>query len=194
MSRTFVARAEKTYPAPRELVWAFVSDTNRSDRGMGLAPARYRWERDAEGRNVRVASAKEMGFALEWVEPPYRWLEGSFVEGRRDFVRGPAEAAGLRVELEDAPGGGTRLRAETFFTASGVAAWLLGPFQILKMGHNLRRYLAHLASTLVEAGALGRDDTQPAVVRAQRLLTRGYDPVTSGPRTPPNAPILDLRA
>ncbi|MBW2461565.1 MAG: hypothetical protein JRH11_07950, partial [Deltaproteobacteria bacterium] len=68
----YEAIRRRTFRAPRALVWALVADTNRWDRASGLAPGSYEW-RDVDGVWSRVAKATELGFALEWIEPAYRW-------------------------------------------------------------------------------------------------------------------------
>ncbi|MGE0786273.1 MAG: adenylate/guanylate cyclase domain-containing protein [Sandaracinaceae bacterium] len=192
--RRYEVTLERVIDAPRELVWAVVSDTNRSDRAIGLAAATYRWDKDADGNQVRVASASELGVALEWVEPPYRWIEGSFVQGARTFVKGPVHTGYFEARLSDTEDGKTLLRAKAGMTAEGPLAVLLGPVQKLKFRSGLQRYLGGVVSALdgwrdVPTG--GRD--QPAAVRVKTLLSRAYDPVTSGPRSEANRSLLDRR-
>ena len=193
--KRYAAEAERVYAAPRELVWAVVADTNRSDRAMGLAPAKYRWEVDEEGNRTRVASARELGQELEWIEPPYRWIEGRFVQGRRTFVKGPVSRAGFEAHLEDAEGGGTRLRATTWMEAGGVLGFFAGPVQKLKFRSGLKRYFDAIGGVLEgwERYELGELD-EPAAIRVKRLLGQTYDEVTSGPRTEPNRTLLERRA
>src|SRR5258708_7051862 len=96
----YAVERERVIQAPRSLVWAVVSDTNRWDRVAGLAPAKYAWLKEGN-RNLRLARAKELGVELEWIEPPYQWIEGAMVEGIRRFRKGPLESGGFRVTLED---------------------------------------------------------------------------------------------
>src|SRR5947209_1579141 len=70
--------------APPELVWALVADTNRFDRASGMVPGKYEFRCLIEGderTRTRVAHAKQMGFDIRWIEPPYDWAEGRFVSG-----------------------------------------------------------------------------------------------------------------
>ncbi|HJL16580.1 MAG TPA: adenylate/guanylate cyclase domain-containing protein [Sandaracinaceae bacterium LLY-WYZ-13_1] len=193
--RRFEAADARIYDAPRELVWALVSDTNRSDRALGLAAATYRWDEDPEtGQQVRIASARELGQPLEWIEPPYEWVEGRFVRGRRTFIQGPVAEGWFSAELEDADEG-TRLTARAGLSARGVVAFALGPVQRAKFRRNLRRYLDALDEVLagwreVDLGPR----TQPAAVRAQRLLAGTDEAITTGPRTPCDAAVLQARA
>lgn len=180
--------------APRELVWAVVSDTNRSDRAVGLAAATYRWDVDEHGNQIRIASASELGQALEWIEPPYRWIEGRFVLGGRRFVKGPVDTGFFEAHLEDAEGDRTQLTVCVGMTSSSPIAFALGPVQRMKFKSALTRYLDGVEDVLrgwsdVEM----EDESVPAAVRIQRLLTRADDPITVGPRTEPNASLLHRR-
>jgi class 3 adenylate cyclase len=163
--------------APAPLVWALVADSNRFDRAAGLAPGRYRFvERD--GRRERVAAATQYGFDIEWVEPPYQWIEGRSIRGAREFLKGPARAGGFAVTLtpdEDAPAERTIVDAEVWVQPKGP----LGPFTSLfvrpQLRASLRRYLAAVDGLLERArtrlGGFGeRLGLEPAANLAQRLL------------------------
>lgn len=187
---TYAAELERVIKAPRSLVWAVVSDTNRWDRAAGLAPAKYAWIKEGSA-NLRLAKAKELGLELEWIEPPYQWIEGVMVEGLRRFRKGPLSAGGFRVTLEDVDGGGaTRVKARAYVESG----WLVGQMQKMKFASALQRYLAGIASVLEgSAGATSVLD-EPAVVQARRLLAGGYDEAASGPRTPSDVAQLESRA
>ncbi len=187
---TYAAQLERVIQAPRSLVWAVVSDTNRWDRAAGLAPAKYSWLKDGK-RNLRLAKAKELGLELEWIEPPYQWVEGEMVEGLRRFRKGPLEAGGFRVTLGDEPGGATRVKAYAYVESG----WLVGQMQKAKFGSALGRYLGGIAAVL-EGGVKGASASldEPAVVQARRLLAGGYEEAASGPRTPSDLEQLEARA
>lgn len=193
--KRYQAEAERIIDAPRDLVWAVVSDTNRSDRALGLAPATYRWGADDEGRRVRVAAASELGVALEWIEPPYQWIEGRIVEGRRRFVKGPVSRAGFEARLDDADGHKTRLWAKAWMETGGVIGFFGGPVQQLKFRRGLARYFDAIEALFTMADARASEDPgQPAAVRIKRLLGETADEVTLGPRTEPNRVLLERRA
>ncbi len=185
----YAAELERVIKAPRALVWAVVSDTNRWDRAAGLAPAKYSWIKEGSS-NLRLAKAKELGLDLEWIEPPYQWIEGSMVEGLRRFRKGPLNAGGFRVTLEE-EAGGTRVKARSYVDSG----WLVGQMQKMKFQSALVRYLGGIASVL-EGATAGRSAVldEPAVVQARRLLAGSYDETTSGPRTPADLAQLESRA
>jgi adenylate cyclase len=173
-------------------VWAVVSDTNRWDRAAGLAPAKYEWMVEG-GKRMRLAKARELGLALEWIEPPYQWVEGTSVEGERRFLKGPLSGGGFRVVLTDVELDG-KPATKVSCRASVESGWAVGTMQKMKFGSALKRYLAGIAEVLegqaLEGGAILEE---PAVVQARRLLAVGYHEATSGPRTPIDADQLEAR-
>jgi adenylate cyclase len=184
----YAAELERVIKAPRSLVWAVVSDTNRWDRAAGLAPAKYSWIKEGSA-NLRLAKATELGLDLEWIEPPYQWIEGTMVEGLRRFRKGPLSSGGFRVTLEDVPEG-TKVKARAYVESG----FFVGQLQKFKFGSALPRYLAGIASVLEGAAKGNPLLDEPAVVQARRLLAGGYDETTSGPRTPSDLDQLEARA
>ena len=182
----------RTFAAPRPLVWAIVSDTNRFDRAAGLAAGRYTWVRDGV-KNLRSAVAREIfGVEVEWIEPPYGWIEGRYVSGERRFVRGPARGGTFLVRLRDVDGG-TEAHAIATVDAPFPIDWI----QKLKLSRGLAAYFAGIEAVLGQSkGALAAssDGDEPAMARAKRLLAQGYDPTMSGPVSEVDADSLATRA
>ncbi|MEC7518808.1 MAG: adenylate/guanylate cyclase domain-containing protein [Myxococcota bacterium] len=193
-AKRFQSEVTRVFDAPRDLVWGIVSDTNRSDRALGLAAASYRWETQDDGKLVRVAKAKELGVELEWVEPPYEWIEGRYIRGQRDFRAGPALEGGFEAELEDHEGA-TRITARAYVDAGGAFALFLGPVQRRKFKVGLTRYLDAIEEVLEGWRDKGVDDPdEPAAIRVKRLLGDARSETATGARTPPDALQLKTRA
>jgi adenylate cyclase len=199
--RVYEATLERRYAASRPIVWGLVSDTNRWDRASGLAPGRYAW-REHEGQRVRVGTAKELGFAIEWIEPPYEWVEGYFIHGERRFLKGPVRRGGFHARLRDAEGGHTSVKAVAYVAGDGPHMALLGPFMRAKFRGALRRYLDGLGEvmTALPASATAASETPPRGPPAAALLARNliaarpYDALTQGPRSPTTLGELEHRA
>jgi class 3 adenylate cyclase len=189
MGGRYEVELRRVFRAPRALVWAIVSDTNRVDRATGLAPPKYRWIRE-DGRLLRHATAEELGIRIEWIEPPYRWVEGRHVEGYRRFVKGPPTAGGFMVDLVDVEGG-TEAHAKMYVEGPMWVGWLQKP----KFARGLRRYFDAIQGLLDKDpdGALTGTAAEPAVVRARRLISQSYEPIASGPRTAVDEDILATR-
>lgn len=183
----YQAELRRLFAAPRALVWAIVSDTNRVDRATGLAPPKYKWARE-DDRLVRHATARELGIELEWIEPPYRWVEGRYVEGYRRFIKGPPTAGGFRVDLQEVEGG-TEAVATMFVEGPFWVGWLQKP----KFTRGLAKYLDAIQAVLDKGGALEENNDEPAVMRGRRILARAYEPIASGPRTAVDEEIFATR-
>lgn len=180
MAGRYQVEFEQTFQAARPLVWAIVADTNRWDRAAGLAVPTYEWLKEG-GKNLRLARATELGIALEWIEPPYRWIEGRHVEGERRFRTGPVEGGGFQVTLEDVPGG-TRAKAVAWVTTN----WAVGFIQKMKFKSGLKAYFEGIEDLIGQSsklGALAANKTEPAITQAQRILLRSYSKLASGPRS-----------
>ncbi|MBN8616143.1 MAG: adenylate/guanylate cyclase domain-containing protein [Deltaproteobacteria bacterium] len=190
----YQSELEVVFDAARPLVWAIVADTNRWDRAAGLAPPVYEWMKEG-GKNLRLAKASEMGVPLEWIEPPYRWVEGRHVEGERRFRAGPVSRGGFKVTLEDMPGGKTKAKAVAWVEAPMV----IGVMQKLKFGRALTSYFHEVSAMLEPAAKAGVDvkvarSDEPAVTQARRILLRSYSALASGPRTSTDERALEVRA
>ncbi|MEX1368780.1 MAG: DUF5939 domain-containing protein [Nannocystaceae bacterium] len=187
------ASVERRFAAPRDLVWALLTDTNRYDRALGLGPASYTW-RTVDGQRVMAGHARQAGMTLSWVEQPYEWIEGRMLSSLRVFERGPAKSGGVRVEVED-DGDGCRAR----LTAHGEPrSWVLRALEPLVLGHlrrQIRRYMDAVAEVLErdQARASG-DPERPPSARVQTLLGTLDNEVASGTRTESDRDELQRRA
>lgn len=160
--------------ASAQRAWAFLADTNRWDRLMGLSDAQYRWRDNPDGTRDHIGKTTQYKLPLEWVEPPYEWLEGVFVGGERRMLSGPIRAAGFRAAIE-----GATVRVEMFLrgearVAFGLAAMLRPHFRGV-----IERYLDAMERILARAD----DDagsTLPIEV-ARRLLLERPESALSGP-------------
>jgi hypothetical protein len=194
--RVYRARLERSFAAPRLTVWGLLSDTNRWDRASGLTPGKYAWtERD--GLRVRTGTAKELGFDLEWIEPPYEWVEGRFVHGERRFSKGPVGRGGFVARLYDGDGGTTRVDATAYVAGSGALMPFVGPFMKTRFVGALSRYFDDLGGMLERpvAAAAPEPEMESPSLRARDLIARQpYDPLTQGPRSPTALAELHRRA
>jgi adenylate cyclase len=188
---------QRRIEAPAPLVWALVADTNRFDRAAGLTAGTYRFREGPDGARERVATARQSGFTIEWVEPAYDWLEGRFVRGSRTFTAGPARAGGFSVEIQpapDAPDRATLIEARAWVAGDGLLGLVARAITRPKFKAALRDYLDAIAELLGRAG-VGYDPTEPPAAAARRaLLLANTHPIASGARTPHDASNLEFRA
>jgi class 3 adenylate cyclase len=176
---------ERRIAAPAPLVWALVADTNRFDRASGLVPGKYGFEEvaDASGRKSRelVASARQTGFDLRWVEPPYDWVEGVFVRGERRFLQGPLRTGGFEVQLRPDGEGATLVRARAWVTGGGFLGSLAKTIARSKVRGALSGYLEGIERVLAAKSIDFQPDEEPPAAAARRaLMASEASEVTSG--------------
>jgi len=184
--RTYEHTAERVFAAPRDLVWALVADTNRWDRAAGMRAASYTW-REIDGKRERFGSSKELAFDIRWIEPPYEWIEGRFVQGERSLLDAPLARGGFRVRLEDAGPGSTRVIATSYVGGGSALSPIVGRLSRRKFKRALAVYLDSIEAVLARRKDVEDLDVpdEPAISRGRRLLLENYDPIMSGPRTLP---------
>ena len=158
---------ERRIAAPRSLVWALLSDSNRSDRALGLAASSYTW-REVEGRRQMVGRAKQSGLQLEWVERPYQWVEGRYMEGHRDFLNGPASDGGLRVVVEDAADGCVAT-VTAYGELKNLLLRALAPILRSGLRRRLEAYVDAIAEIVEREHAEATRDDPPAELARQLL-------------------------
>ena len=162
------------------------------NRALGNVAAKYGW-REIEGKREYVATAKDLGQTLEWIEPPYQWIEGELIETERKFVSGPVERGSFAVRLNDSASGGTDCEMSIGFEGTSPVLSLIGWIVRIRQQRAIGRALDVVAVALAEGEAFVGEKDEPAVVRARRMLTASYDETTSGPRSPVDEVALSLR-
>lgn len=190
---------ERRIAAPAPLVWALVADTNRFDRAAGLAAGTYRFRDLPDGGRERVATAKQSGFTLEWIEPAYDWIEGRFVRGARRFTAGPASGGGFSVELTpdpNAPNEATLVKARAWVSGEGFLGFVARLITKPKFKAALRNYLDAIESLLQKASPIDYrwEDEPPAAAARRTLLVANTESVTTGTRSPNRDANLEFRA
>ncbi len=187
--REYAASIERVLAAPAPVVWAMIADTNRWDRAAGLAAGQYTFRELVPGdpsSRERVATAKQTGFEIEWIEPPYEWLEGRFVRGRRSFLKGPVRRGGFRVDLAPVENG-TRVIAHANVFSEGFLGFVAGNIMRSKFRSALKRYLDALEDVLSggdSVTAYGWSIEPPAMTVKRVLMTRKTNEVASGTSSP----------
>jgi class 3 adenylate cyclase len=93
----------------RSRVWCAIADTERMNRAVGLGPLEVRPNEDASAARylVRTVSA---GFALEYEERPFEWVENERFRVHRAMRRGVVRSMTNEFFLSPSASGGTTLR------------------------------------------------------------------------------------
>jgi class 3 adenylate cyclase len=130
-------------------VWRVTSDTSRLNRALGTAEMHF-FEQDAQIHGW----SKNGGVRHQWLEVPWNWVAGEWLEAVRVYQRGFMKVMHGVQRVAPRPGGGTLFTAYFAFLprgAIGSAAIKLG-FPGLERGY--RRVLADLDRQLAVAQAL----------------------------------------
>lgn len=182
---------ERSYAAPPALVWALLSDTNRFDRAMGFTLPVYAW-REVEGRREHVGRAKQNGLTVEWVEPPYQWVEGRRLWSLRRFISGPVREGGMRLVVEP-EGTGTRAKMIVFGDSPHWWMGIVAPIVRRRLRMQTNAFMDAVGQ-LLGPGPFPAVEGPPVVV-AQQLIDREQPrPAAQGVRSPVDLEELGRRA
>src|SRR6478735_9208925 len=131
----------------RQQLWCAVGDTERMNRALGLGPLKIS---PADGKSAAryVVRTVAGGFALEYEEQPFDWVENERFRVHRSMRGGVLSSMTNEFWLEPLPSGGTRVR----FRLSVEPRWRLfapiAKFQLVRIGNRLVRELRQVESTL----------------------------------------------
>lgn len=167
---------ERDYDAPVELVWALLADSNRFDRAMGFSMPAYRWQ-EIDGRRQHVARGLQAGIMVEWIEPPYQWIEGRMMSGFRKYIRGPLGSGGMRIDVTPS-GAGTRARVRVFGESPRWYMGLMKPIVRRQLRTGVRRYMDAVEETLRQHRAAVEG---PPVLAVHGMLEASAASDASGP-------------
>lgn len=164
---------ERQLPAPPELVWGLVADTNRWDRLVGMNPTDYRYRMlgaESEQVRTRIGHAFQSWGEAEWLERG-EWVEGQFIHALRRYLAGPIRESGIRAELQPVPGG-SRVSVTVYAEAdkpldSRVEGRLIQAFE-----QGLKLYIDALARLFMRARMKVslEPGPEPAVIQLRHLL------------------------
>lgn len=189
--RVFAVTAERTLPADPDLVWALLSDTNRWDRAVGLAPSTYEYKLLGDPpQRQRVGFTTFKGHGLHWLEAG-EWEEGRFFRGERHFLDALVPCSGFKFTVERAERG-AHVAIEAYSTADKPIGEPAAEFWKQVFARTLDRYLAELERLLAEPHGSAEDSGN---ARARRLLAcAAPQPTTNGRLTKVDQETLDVRA
>jgi len=127
----------------RRQLWCAIGDTERMNRAVGLGPLQVSPNEDASAARyvVRTVSA---GFALEYEERPFEWVENEHFRIHREMRRGVVRSMTNEFWLTSLPQGGTRVR----FRLAVEPRWkLLTPivkYQLTRFARRIARELGQV--------------------------------------------------
>ena len=123
-----------------QTVWPVLADSSRMNRALGVAEMKFE---DRDG--VRHGSSKPGGVPHAWVEVPWNWVVGQWLESVRLYERGFSKVVFAAFHLE--PLGPTKTRVYVYFGA--IPRGLIGTVA-LKLGFpSLQQGFAKVFSEVV---------------------------------------------
>lgn len=115
-----------TFDLPPDELWPVLADTNRFNEAMGLPPYELEETPQPNGTIQRHGKGKAAGFALEWEEKPYEWIEGRHFRQAREFSKGPFRKFGPVFDLEPIDLGGGKVGSKVSYALEYEPLTLLG--------------------------------------------------------------------
>lgn len=142
---------EAPYALTPEELWAFVADTQRLNRSIGLPDAHFKYEARVEGGSQVTGEYRRAGILISrWREHPFSFVRHQRYSVLREYDVGPFVSVHGGAELipDD---GGTRLRVWADITPRHVLGWLaakllVGPQSTGRVIDRCRRYEREIAA------------------------------------------------
>ncbi len=129
--------------------WRLTSDTSRLNRALGTAEMHFE-ERDGHNRGW----SKSGGVRHEWLEVPWNWVAGEWLESVRVYERGFMRVMHAVQRVAPRPGGGSRFTAYFGFLPRGALGAAAIRFGFPGLEKAYRRVLGDVDRQLRAAAAL----------------------------------------
>jgi class 3 adenylate cyclase len=88
------------FDLPPEQLWPVLADTSRLNEAMGLPAYVLEETAQANGTVLRRGRTRLAGYAFEWEERPFEWIQGQHFRQDRLFDRGPFGRVGSAFQVE----------------------------------------------------------------------------------------------
>ena len=155
------------------VLWAFLADTDRLNRAVGIPRVRFLPDPDPGKKGHYQAEIRLWGWRWAYEEFPFDWMEGRYYRVLRRFLNGPLEEASAGVRLTPAEGGTILEVFATVVPRNPVGALLartvLGKRTVRDVVELTQAFERHLRDPRVQdPPAL----PPPALIRATQLEVR----------------------
>jgi adenylate cyclase len=189
----------------RSQLWCAIGDTERMNRAVGLGPLEVSPNEDASAARYVVRTVSG-GFALEYEERPFEWVENEHFRIHRQMRRGIVRSMTNEFWLTPSASGGTVVR----FRLSVEPRWaVLGPIAKLELWRfagrivrELRQVEADVKAGLTACFRTGRSEVDElSLTRAARTLEHALSPerrelgqkLVNYVRSAPDADVVRIR-
>jgi serine/threonine protein kinase/class 3 adenylate cyclase len=162
-------------------LWPYLSNTEKINRALGLAPVKYLQRGVVKGVSERFAATKAFGMALEWKEEPFEWIEGKKHSVVRTFEKGLLRWYCAETALSQLPSGKTLLRNTITIDCRGWVGYFATPLQVgVQYRRAAERMVRRLDALLSKTAAL--DPSVDALEPAVKLATGAEATLTEAVR------------
>lgn len=148
--------------SPRERVWPLITDTDRLNRVLGVGPVAFR-PADTKTQSAArfIGMTRAAGFAIEYEELPFEWIENESFRVERRMRKGPLRVYRFSVALAPREPAGTRATIRLELEPRSI---LLAPIARLE-GFRLTQHIGELARS-IDAFVRGQAESPYAKPRA----------------------------
>jgi serine/threonine protein kinase/class 3 adenylate cyclase len=115
--------------APPELLWSYVSNTERFNRAVGIPAPDFTSRANPHGGTRRFGRFRKAGFNNVWQEHPFEWIEGRKFGVLREYSEGVFKWLVSMTELEPR-GSGTRLYHRVRIEPRGLMGRFVASFEV----------------------------------------------------------------
>lgn len=166
-------------PLTPEQLWPLVADTSRMNRALGVAEMKFE---DRGG--LRWGTSRPGGVAHEWVEVPWNWVAGQWMESLRLYERGFAKAVFAVFQLAALEPSRTRLSVYFGAVPRGVVGRLALRYGFPSLQGDFERVLGEVSRqqgalsavfTLPPAAPLSAAADEKLTAARTKLVSAGLD-------------------
>ncbi|MCD0458260.1 protein kinase domain-containing protein [Roseiconus lacunae] len=174
-TRPLVFEVKCQLRSPAQILWPYLSNTERVNHALGLPAVDYSVWKDADAALKKLATVKFLGIRFTWIEHLFEWSEPRRFSVFREFTVGPFRWVNSTVELLS-NGDGTTVIHRFEVAPHGFVGQGLARFQI---GRVARRQLRRLYDRIDQV--ISR---RPDLVHSQTSMATDMsdDPFESSPR------------
>lgn len=126
--KPFIYNWQWELDSPPEVIWKFISDTNRFNFETGVPPVKRTGE--LAPPFSQTLQLNRFGYTIAWEEEPFTWIYPERYSVLRKYRNGPLKKMEVQVALSTTGNGGTSLLYTVIAEPASILGFLAIPFQI----------------------------------------------------------------
>jgi eukaryotic-like serine/threonine-protein kinase len=142
------------FNASPELLWSYITNTERVGKLLGWPALEFSSQRAPEGHLMRMATVQILWTRLSWEVNPYAWVRDREFIAFQGNERGPVQAVWYQFFLKPGAAGRTEVTVEFRAISQGIVGWLMAFIQFkLWFPRRFEKFFKRLAGVLDGADA-----------------------------------------